>query len=299
MRISFIYFRHINIALFALERTGLAEEQRLRKAVLSRRIALISISSLDRNGTKCWHELKNDGGENVATIIKAVIVRQGLLRLPFYVIGASSGGSMALNMPRLLNTKGVYVQVRGVDNDMLTLPNKRKYPPTAFVHMPEDTRNGALIGANINFLRQAGVPVLEVRVYPRPVTVEFLTSRSPPVTRKIAADVITALTDYGLLDEDGYVLRAPRPKMANWAPVAKPFVGNLSLVRDQSDIGELVNLAYGHHELVSDEAEAVLAWLQGGGKGDLAQAQKRAKADWATWERRLRSERCEGVSRRG
>ena len=206
---------------------------------------------------------------------------------------------MALNLPRLLNANGVYAQVRGVDNDMLTLPNKRKYPPTAYVHMPEDTKNGALIGANIDFLRKAGVPVLEVRIFPRPVTVEYLTSRSPPVTEKIAADVITALNEYGILDDEGHVQRAPRPSMAKWAPVVQPFVGNLSLVRDQSDIGELVNLAFGHHEIVSDEAEAVLAWLQGGGKGDLAQAQQRAEADWATWERRLQSQRCAGVSGSG
>ena len=252
---------------------------RLRKAVLRRQLALIAISSLDRTGKRCWTELRKDGGRKVAGILREWIDRENLNQVHLYAMGASSGGQMALTLPRHMGVRGVYSQVRGVETHVLQLPNGRVYPPTAFVHMPRDAKNKAVITADIAALRAVRTPVLEVEIHPRPVTVEFLIERSPLIDRLIGERIIAALKQSKVLGEDGWLKEAPRPLTETWAPIVHKVVGNMSLKLDESHVGELVNLAWAKHELVSDEAEAVITWLQGDGKGGLEEARERAKIE--------------------
>lgn len=272
---------------------------RLRQAALRQRLALIAISSLDRVGKRCWGELRKDGGKNVAAILREWIDKQDLQGVPLYTMGASSGAQMALTLPRHMRVRGIYSQVRGVENKILKLPKGRLYPPTAFVHMPRDEINLAVIANNIAALRKAGTPVLEVQIHPRPVTVEFLTARSPLIDRPMAQRIITALLESGVVGDDGMLLEAPRPVTERWAPFVQLVIGNLSLKLDESHVGELVNLAWAKHELVSDEAEAVMAWLQGDGKGGLEAARERAEAERkAVWEESKELDVCERKNRR-
>jgi hypothetical protein len=169
---------------------------------------------------------------------------------------------MALTLPRHMRVAGVYAQVRGVDNAVLKLPKGRMFPPTVFVHMPRDPDNAAVIRGNIDTLRKAGTPVLEIEIHPRPVTVEFLTERSPLIDTKMAKDIVTALKQSGIVAENGSLTEPPRPVTDRWAPLVQPVIDDLSLVLDESHVGELVNLAWAKHELVSDEAEAIMTWLE-------------------------------------
>ena len=266
--------------------TGLPEERRLRIAALRRRLALIGISSLDRVNKRCWAELRKDGGKQVADILRDWIERQGLRGVPLYTMGASSGGQMALTLPRHMRVAGVYAQVRGVENTVLKLPKGRIFPPTVFVHMPRDEANAAVIRSNIATLKNAGTAVLEVEIHPRPVTVEFLTERSPLIDESMAENIVNALKKDGIVAENGSLTEPPRPVTDRWAPLVQPVIGNLSLTLDESHVGELVNLAWAKHELVSDEAEAVITWLQYGGRGlngiDAARnkAQEEGKKVW-------------------
>lgn len=251
---------------------GLPEEMRLRAAILRRRLAVIGISSLDRVDKRCWSEVKKDKGANVAAILRNWIKREGLEDLPLFVVGASSGGQLVLTLPSIMEEiEGVYAQVRGVDDSVFELPNQRPFPSTAFVHMPRDEDNAVVIARNIKTLRSKGTPVLEVRISPRPVTVSFLTERSPLIDVPAAQVILEALKTAGVAADNGTLLQPPRPVTEVWASIAasKPEVGNLSFVLDESHVGELVNLAWAKHELVSDEAEAVIKWMQEGGEGDL------------------------------
>ncbi|KAH7619977.1 hypothetical protein Ndes2526B_g05224 [Nannochloris sp. 'desiccata'] len=248
---------------------GLPEERRLRIAALHRRLALIGISSLDRVGKRCWAELRKDGGRNVANILREWIERQGLRGVPLYTMGASSGGQLALTLPRHMRVAGVYAQVRGVENTVLQLPKGRMFPPTVFVHMPRDEDNAAIIRGNIETLKNTGTPVLELKIHPRPVTVEFLTERSPLIDETMAEGIVNALKKSGIVAENGSLTEPPRPATEKWAPLVQPVIGDLSLTLDESHVGELVNLAWAKHELVSDEAEAIMTWLQHGGGREL------------------------------
>ena len=187
---------------------------------------------------------------------------------------------MALTLPRHMGIKGVYAQVRGVDNAVLELPKHRQFPPTVFVHMPRDPDNAAVIGGNIETLRKAGGPVLEVQIHPRPLTVDYFSTRSTLIDESMAERIIAAMKRSGVAAENGTLLEPPRPVTEVWAPLVEPVIGNLSLTLDESHVGELINLAWAKHEIVSDEAEAIMTWLAGGGKGSLDEARKRAEREY-------------------
>lgn len=238
---------------------------RLRAAALRRRLVLIAVSSFDRIGKRCWSELKRDSGANIASILREFVSREGLQELPLYAMGASSGGQMALTLPlKMSSIAGVYSQVRGVENPekIFKLPKGKRYPPVAFVHMPRDEHNLAIISNNIDVLTADGIEVLEIRISPRPVTAEFLSERSPMIDLNMGTRIVDALYAVGIATPNGTLLEPPRPATSRWAPSVQPIVGNQSLKLDESHVGELLNLAWANHELVSDDAEAVFAWLQ-------------------------------------
>lgn len=187
----------------------------------------------------------------------------------------------------------VAVQVRGVSPEVLQLPDGRPYPPAAFVHMPRDAENMAVIKADIKALKDAGRPVAEVQIHPRPITVDYLTERSPLIDVPMAEGIIAVLLQTGVVEEDGTLVESPRPVTERWAPLMQGVVGDLSLVKDESHVGELLNLAWAKHELVSDQAEAVLAWLQSGGEGsvDAAAARVQQEAAARQQQRRQRTRR--------
>lgn len=261
---------------------GLPEERRLRAAALRRRLALVAVSSLDRTGKRCWAEARKDGGTAVAAILRDWTAARGLGRLPLYAMGASSGGQMALALPKVAKEiKGVYAQVRGVADEALALPGGRRFPPTAFVHMPKDADNAAVIEGNIATLKAAGTMVLEVKIGARAVTAAWLAARSPLIDGPTAAAVVAALQGDGLLAGNGSVTEPPRPVTARWGAAVSAAAPGLDLTLDESHLGELLNLAWAKHELASDEAEAVLTWLQGGGRGGLDAARAAAAAEAA------------------
>lgn len=234
----------------------------------------MGISSLDRTGKRCWGELKTDGGENVAKIIRDVLIRQGLVNSPLFLVGASSGGQMVLSMPRKLKddfeilVNGVYAQIRGIPAEKESGIFYHGYPPTAFVHMPRDGYNEPMIQRNMETLRGLGTPVLNIEIHPRPLSVEFFTSRSPLIDANMSKHIIAALHNAGMLNDKNYLVSNPRGATNRWAGHVQPVVGNLSLVLDESHVGELLNVAWAKHELVGDHAERVLEWLSSlGGRG--------------------------------
>lgn len=253
---------------------GLPEEVMWRRAALARGLVVIGISSQERSkdikARGCWFEVKKDNGTSAARVIRTVIRRLKLQHLPLYVAGASSGAILAMSLPWAMpEIVGVYSQVRGLPIEKFQLPDGRKYPPIAFVHMAKgDNETAQLIAENIEVLKAAGTLTAQTFIDPRPVTIEFLTARGiGAITPAMASSIIRILREHGYIDSHGMLTRNPRPVTEQWAKLIKPVVGNLSLVRDRSNLGELLNVARARHEFIHDYVDAVFEWLEHKGKG--------------------------------
>ena len=113
-----------------------------------------------------------------------------------------------MHLPTCL--QGICAEIMGVPPELLALGSDRPYPPTLFVHMPRDKHTQAAVQADMQALRAAGVHAAEIEVTPRPVTVDFLSSRAPQISRDMAAAIVKVLREGGILGADGKLLEDPR-----------------------------------------------------------------------------------------
>ena len=245
--------------------------------------------------TRCWIQ---DRGPVLAKVVRTTLAHLGLSKVPLYLMGVSSGAAILMVLPREMpEVRGVYSQVKAIAPEKLELPRGRKYPPIVFVHMATmDPDNAKMVTKNLKVLKAGGTPAAQVLIEQQPITVEFLTSRSEgAIDVPMAKQIINLIEEKGYFNADKTLKRNMRPVTEQWAPEMQLIVGNLSLVRDKSNPGELFNVSWARHEFVHDHVDAVLEWLQNGGKGGQAQMDKLLEADRqkdaaaaAAWAKALR-----------
>jgi hypothetical protein len=274
------------ICLQLLYDAGLPEEVRIRRFALQRHLAVLSISSLEAtaSGKGCWNVEAGVPGEDDVTSVAAILQRiqakdPFLAGKPVFVLGVSSGGALALLLPKFLSSiDGLVVQIMGLPMEVLGQPAAYNYgyPPTVFMHMPRDKRLAEQIEQDKQLLESWNVSVAEIKVHPRQVTSEFLNFHAPNAfggsTRSFerTGAIVSRLQDEGFLDAHGMLKIDPRLNLVEWTKAVRPIVGKrASLTPDQSPLTELLNLAYARHEIVSDGVDSALEWLQNGGNGEL------------------------------
>lgn len=84
--------------------------------------------------------------------------------------------------------------------------------------------------------------------------------------RPTHAPLLRPTTAVPLPLQKGLLKLDPRSSASTWRQMVEPVAGGLSLEADVSQIGELLNVAYARHEIVSEHTAASLAWLEAGGK---------------------------------
>jgi predicted esterase len=152
---------------------GLPEELIITRAALARRLAVVAISSLDRDYSKCWDpNPTSDDAVAVERVLTELTRRApSLAGRPIFAFGASSGGAfaLALGARRAPALRGVIAEIMGHPSlaawvggggatggaNAAASKSKPKYPPTAFIHMPRDGDTAALVAVNAAELKQA------------------------------------------------------------------------------------------------------------------------------------------------
>ena len=262
---------------------GLPENMRIVKIALARGYAVVAPDSFNRK-LRCWStsvgpRRGNIDGILVPKIVNTIISLEPRLNnyithsggnpLPIYVLGASNGGAFALLMPHFMEIHGVVSQIRTINPDWLVLSDGRRYPPTAFVHMPRDGDTATKVQENLAALRAQGTPAEAIEILPRPVTADWLMSQSPETfSREVAESIIDALQLNGIIHADGYLVNNPR-KDESW----RADIDALGLLAPQSPfrckscsaLPQLLNLAYAKHEISADGMVEVFEWLENGG----------------------------------
>ena len=237
---------------------GLAQELQITNAALDAGYALLAVSSMGH----CWSQ------EDVPRLASALDTyheaNRGMTRQPLYVFGASSGGSLAGLLPRVQLPKrvdGLIIQIMagptggGLDG----------YPPTVMSHMPKDARTAEYVKASIAELKAAGVKTVEHVLDQRRITDTFFERESSGRIRPSeSAGLYVSLRDeLGVLDADGHLTTDPRAFSDSQVEKLRKRVDRSrdSLVPDESDVREILNVAYAMHELSAQDFTKNLQWL--------------------------------------
>lgn len=236
---------------------GLPQEMMVTRTALNHGYVVIAISSF---GT-CWSA--EIDGPRVGEVLKAFYNETALSNLPLYAFGASSGGSFVGMLPTILphrTLSGLIVQISPV---AVTGDELKGYPPTVFSHMPRDERTAEFIAKNIEQFKKAGVTTIESRLKPRAIDAEYFYHESfGKITQDESAAMLNTLSTFNLVDDDGYLTDDPRlfdDDHVNALRLHAPEWD--SLLPDQSDVRELLNVAYATHELSSEDFTRNFGWL--------------------------------------
>jgi len=225
---------------------GLPEEMAIVKAALGRGYLPIAVSSQDRHFSRCWTE---DDERPVKHVIREVLSREGLQRLPLFALGASSGGSFLPVLAQGLNFTGLCIQIMATHPDLLSA----SFPPTVFVHMQRDWYTARRIHSNVKKLKQQEMPVREYQQSPLPLSARFFSDRIPSLAPALSQRIFAALTKADYLTETGELHTDPR--RSEWRQVlqgAIPELKDVNLEADESSISEVMNVAWASHEITSE-----------------------------------------------
>lgn len=268
---------------------GLPEEVQIVKEVLARGYAVIAVSSLARNTSKCWHvpsleAIANSGPgpgrkdiDRTVLAIRTFVQKDRLHGLPLYAMGASSGGAFVLFLASNLYPRftAVCSQIMGVPYSTMDALVKRisppwfphKYPATMFVHMAKrDPMTAEYVKESLAVLNASNVATREILVDPTPLSPTYFSDRigPPEITPEQSQAIYEALRKKSLIDDTHFLTEDPRHTSWRQAllEAAVPGVETFRLQADLSPISEELNVAWAGHEIVAAPTQAMLDWFE-------------------------------------
>jgi len=261
----------------------LPEDKRIMDYLTSekRKLAAVAISSHDREQSRCWSSTlptsQNIDVINVKKILPSIYKDllgddTNSMGIPLYAIGASSGGSFVPILMLEIPLKGMVCMISPGTPAAFQM-HKPPYPKTAFVYMPRDQTFGSEsnIKNSISIMNQKD-PSTNVQLYscdPKPVTASWLYEKMVPHLSIEQTETILEILQtppMDLIDPiTGDVQRNPREKQS--------LMESLSLWNEVDfssgsgkevffiSLGEILNIAYGQHEMTSEHIEEVFDFL--------------------------------------
>jgi hypothetical protein len=261
---------------------GLPEQLMLTRAALNAGWVAIALSSKDRD-KKCWSW--DDDENRVGGALRELQSKYAdsgghkLADLPLVAFGASSGGSFAARLPQQIKVSAVISQIASPTTAAFADPlGDRGYPPVLFMPMGKDSETVAAVQAMAPRLPKAEVQVLA----PLPVTHSFFSDRIAGVSSETSAAIVDALIRASMLDSSGYLTDNPRGEgflakswrsavgtLAEGVPGGSCTYDSLgsahctfdSLVEDQSPVAQLLNVAYGMHEISAEHVDEMMTFM--------------------------------------
>ncbi|XP_030538764.2 uncharacterized protein LOC115746919 [Rhodamnia argentea] len=231
---------------------GLPEERLLVLEGLSRKFAVLTVSSMGR----CW----TMGEERVIVrdIIRWWIGKNKLEKLPLVALGASSGGYFVSALATNLRFSSIVLMIAEGMFDQMDVPED--YPPTLFVHMPKDTYRQQKIDEFMPVLKSKGIDVAAVECVEFPLSVSTFAERIPGVEENVSAKLFELFRSKGFVDANGYMKSDGRK--TRWK---KALQENKNVLLDRqlvNHVQEELNLAFAYHEMTSLQSEEIFKWFE-------------------------------------
>lgn len=263
---------------------GLPEELSHTLQALRLGYAVFTVSSSDRE-TGCWSW--NNDGEQVAALLNKWLDDWGMKDLPVYGAGISSGASFLLKLPRYIKLSGIVSEALGVDPEAWGADEAvgGEYPPTVYVSMEQDRDTAERIRENVQVLRDMGVPVQMIKVYPRQVYPTYFSDRDPwYINDTFSNEIAQGLYSIAMIDKQGNVIEDPRYTTRPWlaelqkqvpalrgsgdAGLAPAFPDQQPQDVNINGVYSLMNLAFAWHEIISDYTTASILWFESKAKAN-------------------------------
>lgn len=256
---------------------GLPIEQRIVNHSLSQGLFTLAISSKDRN-SKCWTSADRSRVVKILTYVHDEILnftRTGK-KTPLFLMGISSGGSFVgslayTNLPLGFKLFGVCVEISTFE-----LPRHPVADPPAviYVTMPRDTYTTARVSKAMVHISKFSSYHAVFSASPKPLSPDFF-SQFGTLNLTQSTRFVSALKNHGFLTTEMYLQSDPRS--SEWRQVnsnCSYMLSNLfsqvalealpiqvlindTLQPDVSGISELLNYAYGYHEITHEHVYEV------------------------------------------
>lgn len=259
---------------------GLTEDVGHTKQALARGYAIFVPWPIDRAypGQYCWGK---DDFPTLPKIIGDFLQQNKLDKKPVYLMGASSGGSVALKLQGALEGAKMPFKFSGVLALVSTnlevgafAPRQKHHPPIAWVSMsyPNEIKKAK---TNVAEYKKYG-PAATVIAGVKPVTPTYFADRHPQITPAQSADIVAGLKSIKLLGPDGiFLVDLKDKKQKGWPPklyaavpwLKKSPVYALGPVK-KSAIQQAMLVAQAGHEHVCDYLTASLMWFESQGKAN-------------------------------
>eukprot|EP00980_Cylindrotheca_fusiformis_P020986 scaffold7987_cov200-Cylindrotheca_fusiformis.AAC.15 len=220
---------------------GLPEEVAIVQLALERNLVVVAISSANRQ-SKCW-KLTEDG-PRVATVLHQISKRfsaeGGEKGLPLFAFGASSGGAFVSRLSS-------YIQLDGFLSQISATLNPEKVDCMVYLTMNKDENSdqaAAEIAAAADHGMHFRLPALQIS------SPSFFSERIQNLPISTSRSIVDSLKSGGYVDEAGFLLEDPR--QSDWRSAVRTFSGSDSLIADESALAEVMNVAYGLHEMTRE-----------------------------------------------
>lgn len=229
---------HTDFFSFCDNCLGLAEEVAIVDIGLNHNLVVVAISSIDRN-SKCWQPTHD--GPRVANVLTNISKRYQKHNMPIYAFGASSGGAFVSKL-------GQYIDLNGFLSQIMATRKPHETACMVYLTMNRDTRSDEMAEKILN---DSDSNVKHIRLPPIQLTDSFFSDRIPQnIPTPTSTSMYKTLEKEGFLDSDGFLLHNPR--RSDWRSFISAFAGDDNLEADGSSISEVMNVAYGQHEMTRD-----------------------------------------------
>jgi hypothetical protein len=203
----------------------------------------------------------------VAQVLRDIKRQYPGLDLPVIAFGASSGGWFVGRSlyPAILDLQvrfDGYISTISAPNPLPHTDDFRAIPVGVYITMSRDEHTEQNALDVIKLLHDREVPAKHISIPPQPITEGFFNSRIPEISMEQSRKLYKALMNAGYLDPSTNLLNED-PRESAWRDVLRPLVPSTtdSFVADESAISEVMNVAFGRHEMSRDGVKEAIEWI--------------------------------------